>query len=379
VISNGPFRLARWLVNDRIRLVRSESYWGKGEVRLSTVDVLPTENATTSLNLYLTGEIDWLPDNYPKDLTDEIKGRADFYSNPALIVYYYRFNTTRPPFHDARVRQAVNLAVDREVIVRDVLGLGQIPATTFVPPGIAGYTPPESGITHDVGKARQLLSQAGFPDGRGFPEVGILYNTSEAHKKVAEVIADQLRRGLGIRVTAYNQEWQSYQDTVRSFRYDMARAGWVGDYTDPNTFLDLWVTNGGNNQTGFASPVYDRLVRAAGNVAAFAEAPEGLLGEVRGADAIRAELASMRSDTTQARLAAQARLRMLLFREAESILVQDEFPVMPLYFYVVSGLLHPRVRGFYSTLEHADGSRTPNLKDVHPLRGMWVEGARRQP
>lgn len=376
MVSNGPYRLSRWLVNDHIRLERSDSYWGRAQVHTKSIDALSIENGTTALNLYLTSAVDWLPGSYPSDLVDALKTRPDFYENPGMVVYFYRFNTTRPPFDDVRVREALNLAVDRSEIVDRVLGLGQLPATTFVPPGMAGYHAPESGIRHDVAHAKELLAEAGYPDGHGFPEIGILYNTSESHRKVAEVVADELRRALGIRVNTYNQEWQSFLDTVRSLDYGMARAGWVGDYADPNTFLDLWVTNGGNNQTGWSSPLYDRLIRAASDVSDVIASPDPLLRDLKWPGNVRAAIDRARSATSDgARLAAYAEIRMLLFREAEAILVRDEFPILPLYFYVVSGLVRPSVRGFYSTLVFEDGTTAPNLQDTHPLRDVWVEGA----
>lgn len=377
IVSNGPFTLKRWLVNDHIRLERSETYWGKMEVNASAIDALSIENASTALNMYLTGDVDWLPSEYPTDLVDELKGRPDFYKNPGMVVYYYRFNTTRRPFDDRRVRQALNLAIDRKLIVEHVLGLGQVAASTFVPPGMSGYEAPESAIRYDIERARALLAEAGYPGGQGFPEVGILYNTNEGHKKIAEVVADQLKRGLGIPVNAYNQEWQSYLDTTRTLDYDVARAAWVGDYADPNTFLDMWVTNGGNNQTGWSSPLYDELIRAAADVAAFSTDPDAVLAGLKDRGAVERLLGVIRGDgPPDERLRATAAVRMLLFKEAESILVNDEFPIAPIYFYVVSGLVRPTVHGFYSTLVFDDGTTAPNLQDIHPLRGISVEPAR---
>jgi oligopeptide transport system substrate-binding protein len=376
IVSNGPFTLKRWIVNDHIRLERSESYWGRSEVHAGAVEALAIESDTTALNLYLTHEIDWLPEQYPKDLTEELKHRPDFHATPGMIVYFYRFNTTRPPFDDRRVRMAVNLAVDRKLIVEEVLGLGQIAARTFVPPGMAGYEPPESPIRLDLPRARALLAEAGYPDGKGFPEVGILYNTNQGHKKVAEVITDQLRKNLGIRVNAYNQEWQSFLNTVRTLDYGMARAGWIGDYADPNTFLDMWVTNGGNNQTGWSSPLYDRLIQTAADVSTFIADPEPLLGRLAQPEDLRPVLEAARHAGDPAdRIRAQARLRMLLLREAEAILVREELPILPLYFYVVGNLFGPAVRGLYTTLAFEDGKTAPNLQDIHPLRDIWVDRA----
>ncbi|HEY8943823.1 MAG TPA: peptide ABC transporter substrate-binding protein [Polyangiaceae bacterium] len=372
IVSNGPYRLERWSVNDRVRLVRNESYWRKAEVAVKTIDAYAIESATTALNLYLTGAIDWLPKQYPKDLVDIVKKHPDFYAQPGLVIYYYRLNTTRPPLNDRRVRQAINLAVDRNVIVRDVLGLGQIAATTFVPPGLASYEPPASAIRLDVAKARALLDEAGFPGGKNFPKIGILYNTNEDHKKIAEVIADQLRRNLGIQVQPYNQEWQSYLETTRQLDYEMARAGWVGDYNDPNTFLDLWVTNGPNNQTGFASARYDRLIRLAADVSPLIDDPEPAIGHFSRADEIRGWIAAARSAGSEG-LEARERIRMALFQEAEAILVNEEFPILPLYFYVNSGFIRKNVRGFYTVLEQESGKTAINLKDLHPLSAILVE------
>lgn len=371
IVSNGAFNLVSWRVGDRIRLERSPTYWGRRDVQLQSVEALSTENPTTALNLYLTNEVEWLPHNsYPQDLAPDLAQRPDFYRGPALTTYYYRINCTRKPFNDVRVRQALNLAVDRTQVTRDVLGMGQLPAHYLVPPGIHGYEQLPSGIGFDVARARKLLAEAGFPNGVGFPKFGILYNTLESHKKIAEVVADQLRRNLNINVTAYNQEWQSYQESTRAMDYDLARAAWVGDYEDPNTFLDLWLTNGGNNQTGWGSVVYDQLLEAAANVEVFLADPEFLLSRVTDRGRVEALVRRTRESEGSARLAAMAELRMRLLAEAEDIVVSREFPILPMYFYVIAGMVKPGVQGFYAKLVGADGASHPNLKDQHPLREL---------
>jgi len=365
IVGNGAFVLEAWRVGDRIRLARSPTYWGRDRVALARVDALPVENLVTALNLYLSGALDWLP-RTPGDLAETLRERPDHYGAPALIVYYYRVNVARPPLDDPRVREALALAIDRETLVRDVLRLGQLAAYHVVPPGIPGYEPPPSALRHDPARARALLAEAGYPEGRGFPELGILYNTLEDHRKIAELVADQLRRTLGVRVVPYNQEWQSYLATTQAGDYHLSRAGWIGDYVDPNTFLDLWVTNGGNNQTGWGDPLYDRLIRAAADVEAFAREP--FLAGLGEPERVRERLAAYAAAEGAERPAAGARLRLALLREAEGILVQRAFPVIPIYFYVTSGLVAPRVTGFHAWL--ADGR--PNLQDLHPLRGLAV-------
>ncbi|MDP7571974.1 MAG: peptide ABC transporter substrate-binding protein, partial [Myxococcota bacterium] len=374
IVGNGPFLLESWRVGDRIRLVRNPGYWGADEVGLESVDVLSLEHPTTALNLYLSGEIDWLPSLYPPELVDVLRDRPDFYSGPGMIVYFYRLNVNRPPLDDPRVRQAIGLAIDRREITDEVLRLGQIPAVGMVPPGMPGYAPPESGLGFDVERARALLAEAGFPGGTGIPELGILYNTHELHRQIAEVIADQLRRNLGLRVRAYNQEWQSYIASTRALDYDIARAGWTGDYLDPNTFLDLFVTDAGNNNTGWGEPDYDALIAAASNVARASGDPAALLAAAPDPDVLRASLAPLRDELTPERRAEQLRaLRLELLRQAETILVARGFPVIPIYFYVASGLVRPGVEGFHSELTLPDGSRAANLQDLHPLRDIRVE------
>jgi ABC-type oligopeptide transport system substrate-binding subunit len=226
----------------------------------------------------------------------------------------------------------------------------------------------------DVERARRLLTAAGFPEGKGFPNIGIVYNTLELHKKVAEVVADQLKKNLGITVTPYNQEWQSFLASVRGGAYEMARGTWIGDYLDPNTFLDVWMTSSGNNQTGFSSPLYDSLIRAAANSVDFAEQPEPLLGQLKDAAPIRRLLAerSRSSDAAERRKLLDA-ARMRLLSEAERLLVEEEFPVMPIYFYVEGGLRAPGLHGLYTELESPDGQHVPNLQSMHPLRDLWFD------
>ena len=371
IVSNGPFVLARWRVGDHIRLVRSDAYWGRDAVPTRTIDALPIENGNTALNLYLNGEVEWISD-YPVDLARALREHPDYYSNAALYAYFYRINTTRPPFDDPRVRWALALAIDRRQIVEEVLSRGELPARHFVPPGLADYEPPQSRVRFDPEAARALLAEAGYPEGQGFPEVGLLYNTLESHKKVAELIADQWLRHLGVRIVPYNQEWQAYLASIEEGDYQLARAGWVGDYLDPNTFLDMWISGGGNNHSGWGDPGYDRLIALAADVGRYVDDPSLLPGlvEPERALALREEVLAAPDDET--RRSTSMALRMHLLREAESILVARDLPFIPIYVSTFSGLVRPEVEGFYSQLVLADGRRLPNLQDIHPLRGIRV-------
>ncbi|MBW2268452.1 MAG: peptide ABC transporter substrate-binding protein [Deltaproteobacteria bacterium] len=378
IVGNGPFVLQSWRVGDRIRLSPNPEYWDLDAVALRSIDVLAIENPTTALNLYLTGAVDWLPSLYPVELADILRERDDFYSGASMIVYFYRLNTTRPPLDDPRVRRALGLAIDRREITEEVMRLGQLPAHTLVPPGMPGYSAPQSGFGFDVPRAQALLAEAGFPGGAGMREIGILYNTHEDHKKIAEVIADQLRRNLGVHVEAYNQEWQSYLASVDAQDYDIARAGWIGDYMDPNTFLDMFVTDGGNNRTGWSDPAFDALIAAAGNSARAGRAPQALLELAPEPAALLQRLVKLdAAGNPSARRDALAHFRLELLHQAESLLVNRGYPVIPIYFYVSSGLVNPSVEGFYSELEFPDGSSGANLQDLHPLRDVRMRAGAR--
>jgi oligopeptide transport system substrate-binding protein len=235
-----------------------------------------------------------------------------FRQDPYYGVYFYRFNTTRPPLDDKRVRRALALAVDREAIVRNITRGGQTPAFNFVPPS-ERYT---SGARLEGGldEARRLLAEAGFPEGRGFPRMEILYNTSENHRAIAEAIQQMWRRNLGVNIGLVNQEWKVYLDSQDMLRYDICRAGWIGDYPDPNTFIDMWVTDGGNNDTGWSNAGYEQLL-------------------------------------AESYVAPDERARMEIYQRMETILM-DEVPIMPLYFYTRVYAIDPRVRWMPNVLDN---------------------------
>lgn len=301
IVSNGAFTLADWQINRRIRLHRNERYWNAESVALGIVDALPGDYLNGHLNRYFSGVLDWIDANgIPTALVPDLAERDDFHTGPFLSTYFYRFNVTRPPLDDPRVRKALYHAVDPQVIVEFVMRGGQPPATSLVPPGLPGYEPVQlDGFQPE--RARQLLAEAGFPGGEGFPEMTLLFNTSEAHKQVAEVIQQQWKDVLGIRIGLQNQEWKVFQVTTNQVEYDIARGGWIGDYLDPNTFLDLWISGSGNNRTGWTSPEYDALIQEAS----------------RTLDPER---------------------RMAILRRCEEIVTREACLILPVYFYVVTNM-----------------------------------------
>ena len=326
IVTNGAFRLVTRRLRDRVRLARSENYWDREHVKLGIVDALSIDNRTTALNLYMTGMIDWVtvpPAEVLREFMKQNPKRADFNPAPQLTTYFFLLNTTRPPLDDKRVRQALSLATDREEITRVATGAGEIPALSLVPTSMPHYKI-QPCAPYNPEAARKLLAEAGFPNGKGFPKLEILYNTDQQHQAIAELLRKQWQNTLGITASLRSEEWASFQDSQQQLKYLVARRAWVGDYVDPNTYLDMFVTNGENNCTGFANPEYDKLIAAA------AQEPD---------KAKRTEIM-------------QSAERMLM----------DELPIIPIYYYVSRNVVRPRVRGFYN-----------NLQDLHPLSAIWID------
>jgi oligopeptide transport system substrate-binding protein len=351
IVSNGPYVMELRRLRDRIRMVKNSHYWDARNVQLQTIDALTVTSSTTGLNMFLNGQIDWqttVPAPIIPQLRDlnknmESQGEpAVFVSAPALIVYFYRINVTRPPFNDTTVveweeggetkrqqrgilvRHALNMAMNKEQIVEKVTKAGQQAARHIVPPGFAGYESPKCG-PFDPEKARSLLERAGYPNGRGMPTVQILFNDDQGHRAIAEVVQQDWKVNLGINVELRQLEWGVYLQSTTKLDYGVARAGWIADYPDPNTFLDMWLTDGPQSNTGWSNEEYDRLI---------------------------AEAAAENNP--------QARYDLL--ERAEAIFL-DELPVIPIYFYVSLNTISPRVEGFF-----------PNLRDDHPLHILRIKG-----
>lgn len=323
IVSGAAFTLAEWSPRERIVLQPNPRWRAARHVRLTRITMLPYQDADAAYRLFREGGLHWMP-SIPLPKWEELRWLPEYYVTPFLTTYFYRFNCTKPPFDDKRVRKAFSLALDRSVVAGQVLKAGQIPAT-WLTPAMPGYDPP-AGLPTDRAAARRLLAEAGYgPGGTALPPIELLYNTSEAHKQVAEAVARQWEDALGVRVTLINREWKVYLADTNALSYQVARASWVGDYLDPDTFIALWRSGGGNNRTGWRNAAFD-----AGLAAAQAEA--------------------------------DPQRRPALYRELERMLVEDEFPFMPVYIYVNQGLLRDEVRGWYE-----------NVRDEHPWWCMWIE------
>ncbi len=320
IVTNGPYRIVERRVNDRIRMVKNETYWDADSVALGSIDALAVEQYLTNLNLYLQGDCSWI--NYiPNQLITRLLDREDFRPTGYFGSYFFRVNVEKPPLDDLRVRRALALTIDRQSITKSITKSGQEPWYGFVPKGMLGFEvqpmdhqaiPGDefaSGFARDVEEAKQLLADAGYgPGGKRFPTIEILYNTSETHRDIAEVLSDSWKRHLGITAKLLNQEWKVYLASQSSLDYDVSRSAWIGDYLDPNTFLDLFVTGGENNKTGWSNADYDRLI-------------------------------------AEAQAEPDPEERYKIFEQAEQILMR-ELPILPVYSYSTQNIFSPRLGGF---------------------------------
>ncbi len=332
--ASGPYELVTWRLNDKIRLRKNLRYWDAANTKLGLVDLLPITSAPTALNLYETGAADiaWDKDLVPVELLDVLVKRPDFHSYSELGSYFVRMNTTKKPFNDPRVRQALALAVDKARIIRKITKAGGIVADSLTPPGIARYHSPK-GLGYDPDKARKLLAEAGYPGGRGFPSVQYMFNApaggaSVPHGKIGVELQQMWHDELGINVELRQVEWGTFLSAESRLDYDFCRASWIGDYNDADTFLNLFLSNNGNNQTGWKNARYDDLIHAA----------------------------ERETDMTK---------REKFFQDAETMLIRDEVPIIPIYFYV--GLNYydgTKIKGVYN-----------NVLDMHAINAIWKEPA----
>jgi oligopeptide transport system substrate-binding protein len=320
---SGAYQLEAWRINDRVRLRRNPRYWDAAQTRSEVVDLLSCISASTALSLYETKAVDivWDKNLVPVDLLDILIDRPDFHSHPVLGTYFLRFNVTRPPFDDGRVRQALAMAIDKERIVTRITRGGEQVASSYTPPGIGGYRNPD-GLPHEPGIARQLLAEAGYPGGADFPQVQYLFDTtSRLQEQIAVELQVMWQRELGVHVDLRKLEWKTYLVAQGELDYDLCRSSWIGDYNDPNTFLDMFMGNNGNNRTGWSDPRYDELLRQA-----------------------NAQLDPNR--------------REQLLQQAETLLVREAVPIVPLYYYAGLEYYDPdRIDGIHS-----------NVRAEHPVR-----------
>ncbi|PMM39341.1 ABC transporter substrate-binding protein [Vibrio splendidus] len=312
-VGNGAFSVDKWVVNERLVLKRNDQYWNNDKTVLNKVTFLPIENQVAEMNRFLSGEIDFtneLPTEHFKRLKKEYAEDVSVAGN--LCTYYYIFNTKKAPFDDVRVRKAISYAIDRNIVSDAILAQGQKPAYFLTPEITAGFNPelPAYGKMSQKERneeAGRLLEEAGY--GKDNPlNFNLLYNTSENHKKIAVALGSMWKKTLGLKVTLENQEWKTYLSSKDSGDFEVARAGWCGDYNEASSFLTLMKSNNTTGGVHYDSAEYDQIIDKALN-------------------------------------STSAEEREALYLEAEALMAKD-MPIAPIYQYVKSRLLNPHVGGF---------------------------------
>jgi oligopeptide transport system substrate-binding protein len=328
---SGPYQLEAWRLSDRVRLRANPRYWDAANTRCEVVDLLPIRGAAAAFNLFQREAVDiiWDKELIPSELypflrTNEAHS-ANFHSFNYLGSYFLRFNTTRPPLDNPLVRRALVMSIDKQRLIDKILKTGEATAMRLVPPDTANSLPVD-GLPYDPEGARRLLQQAGFEGGKGMRTIEYLFESasggSSPHPKIG-VELQQMWSQLGVKVVLRQMEKQVYLKAQRSLEYDVTRSTWIGDYNDPNTFLDLFRSNNGNNRTGWKNARYDQLMDQA---------------------AVQTDLAR----------------RAELLRDAETVLVRDEVPIAPMYFFSGFNYYNPeRVSGVYG-----------NILDIHPINAI---------
>ncbi|MFM2483547.1 ABC transporter substrate-binding protein [Celerinatantimonas yamalensis] len=312
MVSNGAYKLSKWVVNSQIVMTRDPDYWNNSKTVISKVTMLPIADSVAAMNRYFAGEIDIskFPVEQYKHLKKDDPNQLRI--TGALGSYYYSFNMKKAPFNDIRVRKALSYAIDRNIITKDILAQGQLPAYTLTPASVDGFTPPTPAYaTWSQAKrlkvARQLMSEAGYGQQGKHLNVTILYNTNNINKKLALAIG-QMWKQLGVNVHLENQEWKSYLQTLQQQKFDVARTDWYGDYNEPSTFLSLLTTNNVQNNPKYANPKYDALINTAMHTASVKKRAED-------------------------------------YRQAELLLAKD-MPIAPIYQFVNARLVRPTVGGY---------------------------------
>ncbi|NTY87184.1 oligopeptide ABC transporter substrate-binding protein OppA [Serratia fonticola] len=313
-VGNGAYRLSEWVVNERIVLERSPSYWNNSKTVIEQATFLPLSSEVSDINRYRSGEIDITNSAIPPNLYAKMKREIpeQLHVNPYLCTFYYEINNQRAQFTDERVRAAVKLTLDRDIIANKIMGQGQIPAYSFTPTFTEGgnFSQPEwAGWTQEKRneEAKKLLAQAGFTAEKPL-KFTLLYNTSDQNKQQAIAAASMWKKNLGAQVTLQNQEWKTSLQSRHEGQFDVARATWCGDYNEPSAFLNMLLSNSSNNTFFYKSPAFDALM----------------------ASTLKASDATARS---------------AIYQQAETLLDKDS-ALIPVYYRVSARLVKPTVGGF---------------------------------
>lgn len=307
LVGNGPFTLAAWTPNDVVAVKKNPQYWDTANVKLNEIRFYPIENTATEERAFRGNQLHItyaLPVEktpvYRREHADALR------LEPWPEIDYIRVNVTRKPLDNMKVRQALGRAIDRQGIVENIRKRSEPPAHCYTPPH-PGYAA-RANMPTDFAAARQLLAEAGYPNGEGFPRLELLFPTSKGGQEIVEALQATWKKELNVDISVRNEEFKVYLDTQRKLAYDLSISSWIGDYPDPNTFLDMMLTGNGNNDTGWGHPDYDRLI-------------------------------------AQANLTLDPAPRLELFQQAEELLIR-EAPVLPIFFGAHVYLARPEVKNY---------------------------------
>lgn len=326
-VSNGPYTMKEWALDDFILYEKNKNYWNYKALGPDQIKFKLMSDSNAQLGAFKNGELAFI-DDVPVEEIEALNGNPEFYKKGNIGTYYVSFNTKKAPFDNPKVRQALTLAIDRDWICKNVGKAGQIPAGAYVPTGVpdveAGkefrdvggdyYDPTPAGYEANVTKAKALLAEAGYPNGEGFPTVEYMYNSEGAgHAAIGEALQNMWSTQLGVNVTLKSQEWATFINTRQKGDYFIARNGWNGDFTDPISFLDMWITGGGNNDSQWSNAEYDSIIK-------------------------------------KVQTSFDKQERFDLMHQAEDLIMGDDnFLLAPIYYYVDLYMLSDKVEGVYST------------------------------
>ncbi|GED29503.1 peptide ABC transporter substrate-binding protein [Brevibacillus centrosporus] len=314
-VGNGPFKMESWEHKSKMVLVKNDNYWDKDNVKLDKIEFSMVEDENTELSMFENGELDWAGapmSALPTDAIPALKEQNKITTKPIAGTYWYKFNTEKPPFNNVKIRKAFAFSIDRQGLIDNILQTGQIPATGAVPPSMV-LNPNGYFKDNDQAEAKKMLEEGMKELGISkLPAITLSYNTSEAHKKIAEAIQDQWKKNLGVDVKLENKEWKVYLEDLHNGNFQVGRMGWLGDFNDPINFLELYKDKmGGNNDTRWENPKYKELLNQS----------------------------ALESDLDK---------RKQILADAEQVLM-DDMPIMPIYFYTQSWVQNPSVKGVQMT------------------------------
>lgn len=318
-VVNGPFKITAMNMGESVVLEKNPNYYNADAVSLEKITFRYIKDQATALSAFQSGEIDGFREVPSADLANLKAESDDLYTLPQYATTYYLINNSKAPYDDARVRKAINLAIDRQALIDSVLQGSAQPAFSLVSPGYSA-----EGVKYEEGRsdygisananaeeAKKLMAEAGYPDGKGFPTVQLSYYTNPQVKQLVEAMAQMLKTNLGVEVEISTEEWKVYYDNVQAGKYEIAAMGWGADYLHPMTFLPLFVGGDPLNNSGYANAEYDKAV-------------------------------------AEAKVETDAKKAIELMRKAEDILMQD-YPFLPLYYRSTNLMMKPYVRNWYLT------------------------------